>query len=229
MATSIWHQWCQPYGNPTTIRSNTGKVWTSKLESRLNKLNKNGPKIICRSEKETFFPELQQQWKQQQLNTSATDFTQDWNFLGRLQAPNEANLKINDLNQADSDLDDIEDFVEAQMNHDYYTLEEPEPVPSIQRKKVRLCRHKLQTRAYPKPTKKKVCKSPEYNLEPKDQDLDHEWLQLVQMEKEIEKRRNQLREAAAGDRGEPDLDDLPFEDEDLARQGEHWRTETWNI
>ena len=122
-----WHQWCLPYGNPTTIKSNTGKVWTSKLESRLSKLNQNGPKITCRSEKETFFPEIQQHWKQQQLDTSVTDFTQDWNILGRLQAPNEANLKIDDLNQADSDLDDIEDFVEADTNQDGYTLKQPEP------------------------------------------------------------------------------------------------------
>jgi hypothetical protein len=43
------------------------------------------------------------------------------------------------------------------------------------------------------------------------------------MEREIEKRRNQLREAEAGDQGDPDLDDLPFdeEDEDLAKQNEH--------
>jgi hypothetical protein len=63
VATTIWHHWCQPYGNPVTIRSNKGKVWTSKLESRMNKLNKIGPKITCRSEKETFFPEIRQQWE----------------------------------------------------------------------------------------------------------------------------------------------------------------------
>ncbi len=34
------------------------------------------------------------------------------------------------------------------------------------------------------------------------------------MEKEIEKRRNQLREAEAGDQGDPDLDNLPFGEED---------------
>jgi hypothetical protein len=36
MAAAIWHHWCQPYGNPETILSNQGKVWTSKLESRIN-------------------------------------------------------------------------------------------------------------------------------------------------------------------------------------------------
>ena len=58
VATTIWHHWCQPYGNPVTIRSNKGKVWTSKLESRINNLNRIGPKITCRSEKETFYPEI---------------------------------------------------------------------------------------------------------------------------------------------------------------------------
>jgi hypothetical protein len=39
----------------------------------------------------------------------------------------------------------------------------------------------------------------------------------------MEKRRSQLREAESGDQGDPDLEDLPFdeEDENLTRQGEH--------
>jgi hypothetical protein len=213
VATSIWHQWCLPYGNPTTIKSNTGKVWTSKLESRLSKLNQNGPKIICRSEKETFFPEIQQQWKQQQLDTSATDFTQDWNILGRLQAPNEANLEIDDLNQADSDLDDIEDFVEADTNQNGFTLKQSEP-GRYRRKQIRICRHKLQTRAYPRTTEKKARQSTESKPEPETQDLQEEWLQLIQVEKEIEMLKNQLRETEAGYRGETELEDLLFDETD---------------
>jgi hypothetical protein len=173
VATSIWHQWCLPYGNPTTIKSNTGKVWTSKLENRLSKLNQDGPKIICRSEKETFFPEIQQQWRQQQLNTSATDFTQDWNFLGRLQAPNDANLDLDDLDQADSDLDDIEDFVEADTNQNGLTLNQPET-----------------------------------------QDLQKEWLQLIQAEKEIEMLKNRLRKAETGYQREMELEDLLVDEAD---------------
>ena len=59
--------------------------------------------------------------------TPAMNFARDWNLLGYLQAPQEANLKIDDLNQADSDLDDIEDFVEVEPNQDDYTPEKPEP------------------------------------------------------------------------------------------------------
>jgi hypothetical protein len=73
---------------------------------------------------------------------------------------------------------------------------------------------------YPKTTRKKVWQSPEYNLKQENQDLEHEWWQLIQVEKEIEKIKNQLRKTEAGD---PDLDDLPFneEDEELARQNGH--------
>jgi hypothetical protein len=183
------------------------------LESRLNKLNQNGPKIICRSEKETFFPEIQQQWKQQQLNISATDFIQEWNFLGRLQAPTEATLKTDDLNQADSDLDDVEDFTEADPNQDGCALKEPEP-GLCRRKLIRTCRHKLQTRAYPRTMKKKTRQSTKHNLDPEDQDLQQEWLQLIQVEREIEKRKNQLREAEAGYQGETELEDLLLDEAD---------------
>ena len=130
----------------------------------------------------------------------AEDFAQDWNFLCHFQAPSNANARFDNLDRVDSDLDDIEDFVEADTNHDRdcNPLGEEQGL-SIQRKQVRLCRHKLQTRAFPKLTKKKAWRSPEHNLEPENQDLDPEWLQLIQMEKEIQKRRNQLREAEAGD------------------------------
>jgi hypothetical protein len=60
MAAAIWHHWCQPYGKPETILSNQGKVWTSKLESRINSFMPLEPKINCRSEKETFNPEVRQ-------------------------------------------------------------------------------------------------------------------------------------------------------------------------
>jgi hypothetical protein len=213
VATSIWHQWCQPYGNPASIRSNAGKVWTSKLESRLDKLNKTGPRIICRSEKETFFPEVQQQWKQQQLTTSATDFTQNWNFLSGLQTPPDTNSGINDLSQEDSDLDDIEDFVEADTNQDEYLQLHPE-LGQCKRKQIKLCRHKLQTRAYPRTTEKKARQATLCNLEPDLPNLQQDWLQLIRVEKEIERQKVLLREAEAGNQTETELEDLLFDETD---------------
>jgi hypothetical protein len=58
IAAAIWHHWCQYYGDPETILSNQGKVWTSKLESRINSFTPPGSKIRCRSEKEPFNPEV---------------------------------------------------------------------------------------------------------------------------------------------------------------------------
>jgi len=103
--------------------------------------------------------------------------------------------------------------VEADTNQDGYNLKQTEP-GRCRRKQIRICRHKLQTRAYPRTTEKKARQSTECNLEPETQDLQQEWLQLIQFEKEIEKRKNQLREAEAGDRGETELDDLLFDETD---------------
>jgi hypothetical protein len=73
-AEAIWHHWCQPYGPPETILSNQGKVWTSKLESRINNFMPLEQKISCRSGKDTFNQEVQQQWRQSQHDTSAEEF-----------------------------------------------------------------------------------------------------------------------------------------------------------
>jgi len=80
-AAAIWHHWCQPYGPPETILFNRGKVWTSKLEGRINNFRPMGQKINCRSGKDTFNQEVQQHWQQNQHDTSAEEFARDWNFL----------------------------------------------------------------------------------------------------------------------------------------------------
>jgi hypothetical protein len=126
VATTIWHHWCQPYGNPGMIQSNRGKVWTSKLESRINKLGPLEQKITCRSKKETFNPEIRQQWQQSQLDTSAEEFAQVWNFLCNLQALDNAESGFDSLSQVDQDLDDIEDFVEDDAGLEYHRFEELE-------------------------------------------------------------------------------------------------------
>ncbi len=114
--------------------------------------------------------------------------------------------------------------METDPDRDGYPPEELEQGLSIQRKQVRLCRHKLQTRAYPKGTKvKKAWRFSEHNLEPENQDLDHEWLQLVQLEKVIEEHKNRLLEADARDRGDLDTEDVPFNEngESIAKRSEH--------
>jgi hypothetical protein len=55
----------------------------------------------------------------------------------------------------------------------------------------------------------------ERRMQPEDLELDHEWLQLIQMEKAIEEKKNQLRGNGAQKRGNPDEDqDTFWEDEE---------------
>jgi hypothetical protein len=122
-AAAIWHHWCQPYGNPETILSNQGKVWTSKLENRINKFMPLVQKINCRSEKENFNPEVRQQWQQSRQDTSAEELTQAWNFLCNLQVPADSESGPDSLNRVDQDLDDIEDFVEDGTDIENHSFE----------------------------------------------------------------------------------------------------------
>jgi hypothetical protein len=86
-AAAIWQHLCQPYGPPEMILFNQGKVWTSKLESRINDFMLLEQKINCRSGKNTLNHEVQQQWQQNQHDTSAEEFAQNWNFLWTCQGP----------------------------------------------------------------------------------------------------------------------------------------------
>jgi hypothetical protein len=159
--------------------SNQGKVWTSKLESRINSFTPSGSKICCRSEKEPFNPEIREQWQQSQQDTSAEEFAQHWNFLCNLQDPARSTSRRPDhLEEEDLNLDDIEDFVENE---------------------------------------------PERCILPEDLELDQEWLQLIQMERALEEKKNQLRGHEAQKRRDPDEDhELFWEDgESLAKQNDH--------
>ncbi len=81
----------------------------------------------------------------------------------------------------------------------------------LQRKRVSLCRHNLQGRAYPTVKKTKTAlRQQERLMEPEDLELDHEWLQLIQMEKAIEEKKNLLRETGAQNRWNPDEDHETF-------------------
>ncbi len=95
----------------------------------------------------------------------------------------------------------------------------------LKRRRVSLCRHKLQGRAYPKVRKIKAIRGqPEQLPERKDTDLDHEWLQLIQMEKTIEKQKNKLLETRANDHWDPDKDRETFwetEESPANKQDDH--------
>jgi len=85
--SAIWKYWCQPYRFPETIHFKQGKVQTSKLESRINELVPLKKKITCRSRKDTFNPEIEQQWRQNWNEVSVEEFVHTLNFLCNLQNP----------------------------------------------------------------------------------------------------------------------------------------------
>jgi hypothetical protein len=216
MAAAIWHHWCQPYGNPETILSNQSKVWTSKLESRIKNFAPLEPRILCRSEKETFNPEVRQQWQQSRQDTSAEEFARNWNFLYDLQGLARSQSGHDHLHGVNQNLDDVEDFVEEDTDIKDHRFEVLGRDKFLQRKQVSLCRHKLQGRAYPKAkTTKTILRQPEQLINPEDLELDHEWLQLLQMEKAIENQKKQLLETRSENHWDPDKDRETFwEDEE---------------
>jgi len=76
----------------------------------------------------------------------------------------------------------------------------------------------LQGRAYPTVKKTKtILKQPE------DLELDHEWLQLIQMEKAIEEKKNQLRGTGAQNRWDPEEGHETFweDEESFAKRNDH--------
>jgi hypothetical protein len=114
--------------------------------------------------------------------------------------------------------------VEDDTDLEDHSFEGPEREIHIRRKQVSLCRHKLQTRAYPKLNRvKKVWKPQEQLLELENPELDHEWLQLIQMERAIEKYKNQLLETGVEGHDDPDEDSEPFweDEESLVKRDDH--------
>jgi hypothetical protein len=197
--SAIWHLWCQPYGSPETIMFNQGKVQTSKLETRINNFMPLAEKIMCRSQKDTFNQEIQQQWRQNQNDILAEEFARNLNFLCNLQGPDKSETDHGRLSNAHQNLDDGEEFME-----DHTDLEEGKlealPRDNLKRKRISLCRHKLQGRAYPKYRNQKMTQmQPQHFPEQEELDFNHKWLQLIQMEKFIENQKRELLENGAQD------------------------------
>ncbi len=153
----------------------------------------------------------------------AEEFAQHWNFLCNLQGPAKLETGPDSLDEVDQNLDDVEDFVEEEPNINHH-LEVLGGDKLLQRKRVRLCRHKLQRRAYPKVKRAETTlRQPERLLEPESLELDPKWLQLIQMEKAIEEKKNQLRGTGAQNRWDPDEDHETIwdDEESLTEQDEH--------
>ncbi len=208
-AAAIWHHWCQPYGPPETILFNQGKVWASKLESRINNFMPLEQKINCRSRKDTFNQEVQQQWQQNRHDTTAEEFAQTWNFLWTFQGPDPTQTGYPDhgcLTDVHQNLTDDEDITGVENDDEKEELGKTS-LNKPKRKRISLCRHKLQGGAYPQFRKMKTTpEEPDRLPEWEEAESDHEWLQLIQMEKMIEKHKHDLLKTRAQDHWDMDDD-----------------------
>jgi hypothetical protein len=107
-------------------------------------------KLKCKSGKDIFNQEVQQQWQQTEHDTSAEEFAQNWNLLCNLQSPARSKMDHGNLIYDQYDLDDIEDFLEDDTDFEKEVFEALEHENDLKRKQISLCRHKLQRRANPR-------------------------------------------------------------------------------
>jgi hypothetical protein len=166
-------------------------------------------KICCQSRKDAFNQELQQQWQQNQHDISAEEFTQNWNFLCNLQSPGTTKTGNTDhrhLDDVHQNLTDEEDFTEVETDAEKEELDKL-PLINHKRKWISLCKHKLQRRAYPRFRNLKTTpEQPERLPEREEMESNHEWLQLIQMERMIERQKQELLKAGARDLDDEDDD-----------------------
>jgi len=157
-----------------------------------------GQKISCRSGKETFNQDVQQQWQQNWHDTSAEEFAQNWNFLCNFQGPAKSRIDHGCLSGTHQNLDDIEDFMKDDTDFEEEKFEALEREKNLKRKRVSLCGHKLQGRVYPRCKNKKMTQQqPPQFAEQEEDDLNYEWLQLIQMENFSENQKRELLENGA--------------------------------
>ncbi len=127
-------------------------------------------KIRCRSRKDIFNQEVQQQWQQNRDDTSAEEFAQNWNFLYDFQGPTKSKIDPGRPNYAHQNIDDRKNFLEDDTNFEEEIFETLERVKNIKRKRVSLCRHKLQGRAYHRCRNKNVTQQPPQQFSEKQED-----------------------------------------------------------
>jgi hypothetical protein len=163
-------------------------------------------KINCRSRKDTFNQEVQQQGQQNRHDTSAEEFAQNWNFLWTFQGPDTTPTGYPDQENLTDD-EDFTGIATDEENEEFCKTSQSKP----KQKWISLCRHKLQGQAYPRFTKKKTTPGqPERLPEREEAESDHEWLQLIQMEKMIEKHKHDLLKTGAKDHWDMDDDCEPI-------------------
>jgi hypothetical protein len=87
MTNALRDYWFKPYGYPKTISFKQGKAQTSKCEKAINDVAPLKQRVICKTRKDTFNTEVEQQWQQNQHEISEEEFVHTINFLHKLQKP----------------------------------------------------------------------------------------------------------------------------------------------
>jgi hypothetical protein len=155
MITALWHYWFKPYGYPETISFKQGKVQTSRFEKMINDLAPLTQTVTCRSRRDTFNTELEQQWQQNQHEILEEEFVHTINFLHGLQEPetkeplSHTNGGFSETTEDTSVTDDNlenEDDSESGLRS-LSPLCNERQIQQARRKSLSLCRHKLQRRA----------------------------------------------------------------------------------
>jgi hypothetical protein len=220
--SAIWSYWCKPYGFPEVISFKQGKVQTSKLEKLINDLAPLEQRVSCRSRKDAFNTEIEQQWQQNQHEISEEEFVHTLNFLCDLQKPgNEKHVgnttrafndNYEDLPKVNEDAEDG-DELESDFE-DLGHIGNYQPTNSRKRKSVSLCRHKLQERAGYRSRRGKQPANQRLRIENLEgKEADDEWAQLRLMEKFLEQQRLELLRQGAPDSDDEDWDGSQGPDE----------------
>jgi len=152
--TALQEYWFKRYRYPTTIFFKQGKVQTSKLETRINSMAPLEQRVTCRTWNNVLNTEMEQQWRQNKQELSEENFVNTLNFLHELQeleTRNQENSPIGNFNKITEINPDISDDsdTEYELENDFRplcNLDNEQLAHPIRRKKVRLCRHKLQGR-----------------------------------------------------------------------------------
>jgi len=152
--TALWNYWFKPYGYPETIFFKQGKVQTSRLEKMINNLAPLKQTVACKSRRDTFNTEVEQQWQQNQHEISEEEFVHTIKFLHGLQEPktkeplSNTNGGFNEITEDTSEADDDsenKDNPERGFRPLSHACNE-HPIQQTRRKNLSLCRHKLQGR-----------------------------------------------------------------------------------
>ncbi len=194
-----------------TISFKQGKVQASKLEKKINEWAPLERRVTCKNRINTFNPEVEQQWEQNQQELPEEEFINTVNFFYELQEPEhkknwgDTNSRHLDITENYPETDsNSEDEDEPEYNLDnLFQLSDDQLTYQTRRKSISLCRHKLQGRTRCQRWRQQSRQHkqnwlPESEADQQieidlvNEDTDPEWAQLREMEEFLRLQRMEL-------------------------------------